>query len=165
MWRHISSSSFKATSVPGLLCQSGRRRPENDSIVSSLFPLTIALDQSAWEKKSIVIVKHGAYLMEKKLKGMKWYNFRLIRGTSTCEKRKKAVTSRWYPRSKAPKTVERWRESLRLLPLFNAGVYNVRFVFTRIRINPLLSYFQKIAHMSVVRAYLFVAFFLVLFFY
>ena len=31
-WREAT-----ATSVPGLLCQSGRRRPENVSILSSLF--------------------------------------------------------------------------------------------------------------------------------
>ena len=42
------------------------------------------------------------------------------------------------------------QQSLRLLPLFNAEVYNAHFVFTRIRISPLLSYFEKIAHMSVI---------------
>ena len=42
------------------------------------------------------------------------------------------------------------QQSLRLLPLFNAEVYNAHFVFTRIRISPLLSYSEKVAYMSVV---------------
>ena len=37
-WREAT-----ATSVPGLLCQSGRRRPENVSILSFLYTLLISL--------------------------------------------------------------------------------------------------------------------------
>ena len=92
-------------------------RPESGSVrAKNIWPvimtgdlLSVIFSPGVGEKNRSVIVKSGVYLMEKKLNGIKWYNFRLIRGTSTCEKSEKAVTSRWYPRSRAPKTVERCR--------------------------------------------------------
>ena len=87
MWSHISSSSFKATSfwvhydLNQLMFNFGGKRglpqfqacsaspvavAENVSIVSSLFPWTIALDQSAWEEKSISCCKTRSVLNGKK---------------------------------------------------------------------------------------------------
>ena len=66
-------------------------------------------DPSTLEKKTISHCRKWSLVNGNTLNEMKWYNFRFIRGTSTCEKRYNALTSKWYPRSKAPKTVERWR--------------------------------------------------------
>ena len=44
-------------------------------------------DPSAWEKKTISCCRKWSLLNGNTLNEVKWYNFRFIRGTSTCEKR------------------------------------------------------------------------------
>ena len=45
-WREAT-----ATSVRGLICQSGRRRPENVSILSSLMQMAVSAKKDCWDSE------------------------------------------------------------------------------------------------------------------